>query len=72
MQAGRVKAGEPHVAHDHDLEGVLDVLELVRQLAALFVPPAQLRQCLQVILGAFGLMNLTGRSAKKKTLVLRA
>ncbi len=37
VQAGRVEAGQPHVAHDHDAErgfGVLD-LEPVRQLAAL-------------------------------------
>ena len=35
VQAGRVKAGQPHVAHDHDLEEVLGVLETVGQFAAL-------------------------------------
>ena len=35
VQAGRVEAGQPHVAHDHDAERVLGVLEAVRQLAAL-------------------------------------
>ena len=37
VQAGRVKAGQPHVAHDHDLEEVLRVLELVRQIPPLLL-----------------------------------
>ena len=41
VQAGRVKASQPHVAHDHDLEGVFGVLEAVRQLAALQRPRLQ-------------------------------
>jgi hypothetical protein len=31
VQAGRVKAGQPHVAHDHDPEGIAAVFESVRQ-----------------------------------------
>jgi len=34
VPAGRVEAGQPHVAHDDDLEGVSGVLEPVCQLAA--------------------------------------
>ena len=30
VQAGRVETGQPHVAHDHDLERVLGILEAVR------------------------------------------
>ena len=33
VQAGRVEAGQPHVSHDHDLEGVFGVLEPIRQVA---------------------------------------
>ena len=32
-KAGCIEAGQPHVANDHDLEGVLGVLETVRQFA---------------------------------------
>ena len=35
VQTGRVEAREPHVAHDHNLEGILRVFEAVRQIAAL-------------------------------------
>ena len=35
VQARRVEAGQPHVAHDHDAERVLAVFEPTRQLAAL-------------------------------------
>lgn len=35
VQTVRVKAGQPHISHDHDLEGVLRVIELVRHLSPL-------------------------------------
>jgi hypothetical protein len=35
VQAGRIEAGEPHVAHDHDLEGVGSGTEAVGRGAAL-------------------------------------
>lgn len=35
VQARRVEARQPHVAHDHQLERVRRVLEAVRQFAAL-------------------------------------
>ena len=35
VEAGRVEAGQPHVAHDHDAEGVFAILESLRQSAAL-------------------------------------
>ena len=35
VQTGRVETGQSHVPRDHDLEGVLRVLELFRQIAAL-------------------------------------
>ena len=35
VEAGGVKAGEPHVAHDHNAERVFAVLEPVCQFAAL-------------------------------------
>jgi hypothetical protein len=53
VQAGRVEAGQPHVAHDHDAERVLGVLEAVRQLAAL-VLAADVRLPLGAVVGAAG------------------
>ena len=47
MKAGCVEAGQPHVPHDDDLEGVLRVLELVRQ-----VPPLLLVADVLLPLGA--------------------
>ena len=41
VQAGRVEAGQPHVAHDDDPERVFAVLEPLRQFAALSL----LRMC---------------------------
>ena len=37
VQTGRIETRQPHVAHDHDLEGVLRVLELVRQIPPLLL-----------------------------------
>ncbi len=53
MQAGRVETGQPHVAHDHDLEWVLGVFETVRQLAALKLASDMLLP-LGTVLGAAG------------------
>ena len=53
VQAGRIEAGQPHVAHDHDAERVLGVLEPVRQLAAL-VLAANVRLPGGAIVGAAG------------------
>ncbi len=36
VQAGRIEAGQPHVAHGHDAERGFGVLEPVRQLAAVW------------------------------------
>jgi hypothetical protein len=53
VQAGRVKAGQPHVADDHDAEWVLGVLETVRQLAAL-VLASDVRLPIGAVVGAAG------------------
>jgi hypothetical protein len=53
VQAGRVEAGQPHVAHDHDAERVFRVLEPVRQLAAL-VLAADVRLPVGAVVGAAG------------------
>ncbi len=37
VQTGRVKAGQPHVPDENDLEGILGILELVRRLPALLL-----------------------------------
>lgn len=34
VQAGRVETGQPHVAHDDELEGVIGVFEAIYKLAA--------------------------------------
>ena len=62
MQAGRVKAGEPHVAHDHDAERVFGVFEPVRQLAAL-VLAADVRLTIGAVIGAAGRVKCECRSA---------
>lgn len=37
VQAGRVKAGQPHVAHNHDLERIFWIFELDRQFPPLLL-----------------------------------
>ena len=53
VQAGRVEAGQPHVAHDHDAERVFRSLKRVRQFAAL-VLVADVRLPVGAVLGAAG------------------
>ena len=62
VQAGRVEAGQPHVPHDHNLEGVLGVLELVRQIPPLLLV-ADVLLPLGAVLGAAGLAKCELRSA---------
>jgi len=51
LQARRVEAGQPHVAHDHNFEGVPGVLELVRQIPPLLLV-ADVLPPLWAVLGA--------------------
>ena len=59
VQAGRIEAGEPHVAHDHDLEGVGGVLEAVGQLAARLLA-ADVGLPVGAVVGAAGHHHLEG------------
>ena len=53
VQAGRIKACQPHVAHDHDPERILRVLEPIRQLPPL-VLAADVRLPVRAVVGAAG------------------
>ena len=50
VQAGRVETGQPHVAHDHDAEEGLAVLEAVCQLAGKRKSGHLLRRCMNGVL----------------------
>ena len=76
VQAGRVQTGQPRtagcltVAHDHDAERILGVLEPVRQLAAL-VLAADVRLPLGTVAGASGHHHFHHAGSRTRSLALQ-